>query len=300
MVKAEREKRNQQIVELRKQGKSQRKIAEELNLTLGCIAYVCKQYGVGGQLSNNKRDYSTNKDLPQSQPDELKAISRIKAIGGFDYIGGYTNSDGYVTLRCQICGTEFERSYVAIRHQHLINCPGCQEIKRNKEKEEMRIRREAEMIEKQMAAWRSKLASRKKKLKDKPIHECSICGKPTDNRNCCSDKCQKIYTQRTHDQRRRARIRDAVIDKDIQLMELFRRDKGVCHICGGECDINDFMISDDGHYITGNNYPTIDHVIPLAKGGKHSWDNVKLAHFICNSKKHTKLMPPSAEKRAMC
>ncbi len=31
--------------------------------------------------------------------------------------------------------------------------------------------------------------------------------------------------------------------------------------------------------------PTIDHVIPLAKGGYDTIENVKAAHFICNSKK---------------
>lgn len=31
--------------------------------------------------------------------------------------------------------------------------------------------------------------------------------------------------------------------------------------------------------------PSVDHVKPLAKGGKHSWRNVVLAHRICNTLK---------------
>ncbi|MEO3856223.1 HNH endonuclease signature motif containing protein [Acrocarpospora sp. B8E8] len=31
--------------------------------------------------------------------------------------------------------------------------------------------------------------------------------------------------------------------------------------------------------------PTLDHVIPLAKGGLHEPGNLQLAHFICNSTK---------------
>jgi 5-methylcytosine-specific restriction endonuclease McrA len=31
--------------------------------------------------------------------------------------------------------------------------------------------------------------------------------------------------------------------------------------------------------------PTIDHVIPLARGGWHAPDNVQAAHFLCNSRK---------------
>lgn len=301
MNKAEREKRNQQIIDLRHQGKSQTDIAELLNMKVGTVGSICRKIGVGGHISTKLRDYSTlTNTLPQSQPDEQKAISQIKAIGGFDYIGGYTSVHGFVKLRCQICGAEFERSYETIRHQHLINCPECAKLRRAKEADDKRIQNEAVAIEKMMIAWRRKLERQKERAvsKEKTIHACPICGKPTDKRNCCSDQCQKTYANRTHEQRRRAKIRGALIDNDIQLMELFRRDNGVCHICGGECDLNDYVITEEGYTLTGGSYPSIDHVIPLAKGGKHSWDNVKLAHFSCNAKKHTKIMPPSSEKQA--
>lgn len=29
--------------------------------------------------------------------------------------------------------------------------------------------------------------------------------------------------------------------------------------------------------------PSVDHVIPFNKGGLHTWDNVRCAHFGCNS-----------------
>lgn len=35
--------------------------------------------------------------------------------------------------------------------------------------------------------------------------------------------------------------------------------------------------------------PTLDHVIPLAKGGEHSRANVRCAHFICNSRRGANL-----------
>ena len=34
---------------------------------------------------------------------------------------------------------------------------------------------------------------------------------------------------------------------------------------------------------TGPKHPTIDHIIPMSKGGGHVWDNVQVAHAICNS-----------------
>jgi 5-methylcytosine-specific restriction endonuclease McrA len=34
--------------------------------------------------------------------------------------------------------------------------------------------------------------------------------------------------------------------------------------------------------------PSLDHIVPLAAGGPHSYANVQCAHFICNSlKSHT-------------
>ena len=35
----------------------------------------------------------------------------------------------------------------------------------------------------------------------------------------------------------------------------------------------------------GPTYPTLDHIIPLAKGGTHTWNNVQCACAMCNSEK---------------
>ena len=69
-------------------------------------------------------------------------------------------------------------------------------------------------------------------------------------------------------------------EKGITLKALIERDNGVCQICGRPVDINDVK---DGHI--RKNYPTIDHIIPLSKGGPHTWNNVQLAHMGCNSGK---------------
>lgn len=69
-------------------------------------------------------------------------------------------------------------------------------------------------------------------------------------------------------------------DKTITLRALIARDNGVCQICGkptDDCDIT------NGHI--GRMYPTLDHIIPLSKGGAHTWDNVQLAHMHCNAGK---------------
>ena len=77
------------------------------------------------------------------------------------------------------------------------------------------------------------------------------------------------------------------LDNDITLPLLFNRDNGICKICGSVCDWSDIE-KRDGFAIVGNRYPSIDHIIPLSKGGTHTWDNVQLVHKQCNSIKSDK------------
>lgn len=69
-------------------------------------------------------------------------------------------------------------------------------------------------------------------------------------------------------------------DQTITLKKLILRDKGICKICGKPIDLSDIS-----KHAVGNYYPSVDHIIPMSKGGGHVWENVQLAHMICNSKK---------------
>jgi 5-methylcytosine-specific restriction endonuclease McrA len=46
--------------------------------------------------------------------------------------------------------------------------------------------------------------------------------------------------------------------------------------------------------------PTVDHIIPLAKGGTHTWDNVQLAHWSCNSDKRDIIVTRAAKIITAC
>lgn len=83
--------------------------------------------------------------------------------------------------------------------------------------------------------------------------------------------------------KRRAHI--ATGDPGITLRALYDRDGGRCQLCGGLCDYDDFILR-DGVTVVGNLYPSIDHVVPLSRGGSHTWDNVQLAHKGCNCIKY--------------
>jgi 5-methylcytosine-specific restriction endonuclease McrA len=73
---------------------------------------------------------------------------------------------------------------------------------------------------------------------------------------------------------RRALKADAFIEA-IDALTVFDRDEGVCGICH--------------HRVDPASKWHIDHVVPLSKGGVHSYANVQLAHARCNLSKQAKL-----------
>jgi 5-methylcytosine-specific restriction endonuclease McrA len=66
-----------------------------------------------------------------------------------------------------------------------------------------------------------------------------------------------------------ARKRDQFIEH-VEASVVLARGGGICGICGTPVDLDDFHV---------------DHVIPLAKGGEHSYANTQPAHPICNIRK---------------
>lgn len=136
------------------------------------------------------------------------------------------------------------------------------------------------------------------KIADRHKHycECGFCGRmffSTFDKKYCSSKCASRKNNRTKRSKRDDRLRaNGDVDYDITIAKLIKRDGKRCYICGEECDSNDYEVRDDGSYVAGNMYPSIEHVVPVSKGGTHTWDNVLIAHRICNSLKSDK---PSVE-----
>lgn len=121
----------------------------------------------------------------------------------------------------------------------------------------------------------------------KETRHCKKCGQtftchPNSNKLFCSIECQKSYLHSVHDIKRRSRLNDSIVDRDITLEKLAKRDHDTCQICGEKVDWNDYEII-NGKKVTHGNYPSRDHIIPLCKGGRHSWDNIQLAHIRCNA-----------------
>lgn len=140
-------------------------------------------------------------------------------------------------------------------------------------------------------------------------HICKVCGKEYTirdymksigtryerNSGYCSAECKREFqrnnsnTKRRQGNRvrdkntRRARMYGCKFEKGITLKKLIERDGLRCAICGEMCDWNDHSWNKN----CGPLYPSMDHIIPMCKGGGHTWDNVQVVHMICNDRKFT-------------
>jgi len=80
--------------------------------------------------------------------------------------------------------------------------------------------------------------------------------------------------QEKHRMSRRARLLNCPVIIPFTKLEIIRRDGLNCYLCGKLLTIKT---------------TTIDHVIPLSKGGFHCPNNAKIACLKCNQKKYNKL-----------
>ena len=88
----------------------------------------------------------------------------------------------------------------------------------------------------------------------------------------CSQRCARRLAKT----RRRAAERGAYVAQ-VNRFEIFERDQWMCKLCS-ELILREAVAP---HPLS----PSIDHVVPLARGGTHEPGNVQAAHLLCNSVK---------------
>lgn len=134
-----------------------------------------------------------------------------------------------------------------------------------------------------------------------PCRVCAMPFKPINSAICCSTACDEKFARiknrewyarnmirpevkariRFNEYKRKALRADAFIeevDRDV----VYKRDKGVCWLCGGPVD-RSLVWPDLG-------FATLDHVVPLKRGGMHCYSNVRLAHLRCNCSKGARMV----------
>lgn len=208
-----------------------------------------------------QQEKQMQKKILQESKKEAKFKKKFDKRYGhaFEYIGGYKSNDlkSKIVIRCRDCGTVKERNRTKIFEKgQNIACDGCDNNRKGVD-----------------------------------IGVCEECG-----REYKRYSLQQVLCRECHDKQERAkrntmkRLREAKakkngkVDYSITLTRLIERDNHICQICGREVDETDYTYINDT-FIAGNDYPSIDHIIPLSKGGVHQWDNVQLAHRLCNSVK---------------
>lgn len=88
---------------------------------------------------------------------------------------------------------------------------------------------------------------------------------------------------RTKNHRRRARLNGAT-SEPFAPAEVFDRDDWRCQLCGVRC----LKAATYPH----PRYPTLDHIVPLSKGGDHTRANVQCACLRCNTAKGNRTIKP--------
>lgn len=208
-----------------------------------------------------------------------RIVSKLEEEGGNLELVEYGDK---LTLRCKVCGHEFEK--LRGGYQHRYTCPHCH-------KEE--LRRIAKARERKRYEHQQQLeAAREWRLSVPRI--CKECGEPfwTESEVIayCCDACRRRANNRrktvrvrasgsrSSSHRRRMRIAKTsdTYDHTVTLDALYKRKRGKCAMCGCKT------------IRTSKYHPrmaTLDHIIALSNNGTHTWDNVQLLCADCNSKK---------------
>ena len=257
----------------------------------------------GQEIKNKRRGAKYCSDFCRRKQSEIKR--------------GKVEDHGKLTKKCIVCGAEFK----TWKSTKLICSSKCKEENRKRKSNEKariryhknnpnaktqeeistaaKIRKLAEApLKEQKAKERearkveqAKRRAEKEKQKQANIkywqeyeaeHECVICGSKYIAHYPLSKYCSKKCARKNV--RTRRRYKNITVDKGITLPKLAKRDHNQCQICGLFVDWNDYKETDKT-IICGDMYPSIDHILPISLGGKHSWNNVQLAHRGCNTRK---------------
>ena len=261
------------------EGHSMGEVAERFGVTTAYAQKTCK--GIAPQTNRRPSHYRNQYIRSEPGPEAMKNLE----ANGFVYIDGYTGCDGFINIKCIACGSVQRSSMVGIRHGDKTICRAC--------RSHAELNRIAlEESEKRKREWLARDEA-KAKYRQLSFKQCQACGRlfihESGRRKLyCSDACaKKVEYAKAKDKRLRV-LKENMVDRNINLEDLYQRDNGICYLCGQSCNWDDRVITEAGVFIAGDKYPSIDHVVPISKGGKHAWGNVRLACRHCNTMKRDK------------
>lgn len=264
-------------------------VANAINLTLSQVKGYCKRNRIKSKsvITKSVIDSAIN-----------KFNDMLNDFGGmFEYYDNFDRSKGTADIICKTCG---HVKTTTIHHHYNRECSCCQsQLREQYACDEYYSSCLMYFLKEQSKDSLYTFDGKKIDLGIAPVkHKCVCieCGKEflsIRKRSLCSDACRKERSNRRRRQshsdwskknnRERIMRMNGEYDNDITLKSLSNRYDGTCAICGEPVDWNDFHKNDNGVFIAGDLYPSIDHIHPISRGGTHTWANVQLAHRICNS-----------------
>lgn len=174
---------------------------------------------------------------------------------------GWTKASGKESVTHKACG----RAECGTKSSYArgCRCAECAEAKRVDNRE----------------YWRANYSGGRRYGTDSTTRACVVCSaefKPRTTAITCSPQCRKAHLGRTGDHRSRADLYGVDYER-VDRAAIFERDGWTCRIC--ELAVDPVLkFPDPGS-------ATLDHVVPMSRGGGHVEANVQLAHFYCNSVK---------------
>jgi 5-methylcytosine-specific restriction endonuclease McrA len=100
--------------------------------------------------------------------------------------------------------------------------------------------------------------------------------------NKMHDKCA-VQAKQARYRIKTVKRQSKIVSRTVMTVaKLVERDGADCFICGENVDLTLARTNRFG--------ATVDHVVPLKRGGLDTPDNLRLAHWICNVRKGSKLM----------
>jgi len=109
---------------------------------------------------------------------------------------------------------------------------------------------------------------------------CLDCGAPTLTQSLRCSVCAPLARRDLNRRKNSKRRGINSANRPARLAEVAIRDGGRCHLCRKLVNLS--LKAPD------RRSPTLDHLIPVADGGSDESENLRLAHFGCNSRRGTR------------
>lgn len=243
----------------RPQGQRQGRVAGQLSH----YVQACQTLGVSRATL---RTYLDNGRL--SSPLDLKEVQALRdrwAIVPREEFAAELAKWDKCWRQCQACGEFFKIKLSWVKQGRGAACSGkCRGI--------LRSRRFGCTIK--VIKVPSRRVAPPRKFHAGYCEDCSSAFVYPQIETCCPD-CRARRSRKASRDRRKARERGAVKIERVFRSKVYERDKWRCHICDGKIDPA-LEAPDPGA-------ATLDHIHPLSLGGSHTYDNIKAAHYGCNS-----------------